>query len=131
MYNNPYIQNNYNVLPQQQIPQANGKASIDMIRLAPNSSILIADTTAPIVWRCTSDSLGNVTSEPFDIVPHKDEAQIQQESLEQRISRLEAIISEQSIVTRSINDESEFKTDVSNNKKRSKSTSNAKPDDAE
>ena len=131
MYNNPYIQNNYNVLPQQQIPQANGKASIDMIRLAPNSSILIADTTAPIVWRCTSDSLGNVTSEPFDIVPPKDEAQIQQESLEQRISRLEAIISEQSIVTRSINDESEFKTDVSNNKKRSKSTSNAKPDDAE
>ena len=128
MYN-PYLQNqNINVLPAQQIPQANGKASIDMIRLAPNSSILIADTTAPIVWRCTSDSLGNVTSEAFDITPHKDEEQIKQESLEQRIARLEAIISEQSIAARAVDDESEFKTDVSGGKGRKKSTGNAKPD---
>jgi hypothetical protein len=90
---------NYNVLPAQQIPQANGKASIDLIRLAPNSSVLVADTTAPIVWRCTSDSLGNVTSEPFDITPHKDEEQILKESLEQRIERLEKLY-EQSIITR-------------------------------
>ena len=128
MYN-PYLQQNLNVLPAQQIPQANGKASIDMIRLAPNSSILIADTTAPIVWRCTSDSLGNVTSEPFDITPHKDEAQVQQESLEQRIARLEAIINEQSTITR--NDESEFKTDVTGGKARKKPTGNAKSNDGE
>ena len=100
---------NYNVLPAQQIPQANGKASIDLIRLAPNSSVLVADTTAPIVWRCTSDSLGNVTSEPFDITPHKDEEQILKESLEQRIERLEKLY-EQSIITR--DDESKHETDV-------------------
>lgn len=129
MYN-PYLQNqNINMLPAQQIPQANGKASIDMIRLAPNSSILIADTTAPIVWRCTSDSLGNVTSEAFDITPHKDEEQVKQESLEQRIARLEAIIYEQSVAAR--NDESEFKTDVTGGKGRKKSAGNAKPDDDE
>ena len=131
MYN-PYLQNqNINVLPAQQILQANGKASIDMIRLAPNSSVLIADTTAPIVWRCTSDSLGNVTSEAFDIIPHKDEEQIKQESLEQRIARLEAIISEQSVAARAVNDESEFKTDVSGGKGRKKPAGNAKSDDDE
>ena len=97
----------YNVLPAQQILQANGKASIDMIRLAPNSSVLIADTTAPIVWKCVSDSLGNVTSEPFDITPHIDKTK---ESLEQRIERLEMIINEQSVVAR--NDESKHETDV-------------------
>ena len=100
---------NYNVLPAQQIPQANGKASIDLIRLAPNSSVLVADTTAPIVWRCTSDSLGNVTSEPFDITPHKDEEQILKESLEQRIERLEKLY-EQSIITR--DDKPTNETDV-------------------
>lgn len=42
-------------LPPQQILQANGKASIDAIRMSPNSSVLIADTTEPIVWKCVSD----------------------------------------------------------------------------
>ena len=82
-----------NIIPQQQILQANGKQSINNIRMYPNSSALIADTTAPIVWKCTSDSLGNVTAEAFDITPHKDEEQVQQEnilsSIDERLKRLE------------------------------------------
>lgn len=85
-----------NVLPPQQILQAKGKASIDMIKMSPDSSVLIADETAPIVWKCTSDSLGNVTAIPFDITPHKDEEQKAQENLsivvadiEERLKRLE------------------------------------------
>ena len=109
---------NYNVLPAQQILQANGKSSIDMIRLAPNSSVLIADTTAPIVWRCVSDSLGNVTSEPFDITPHKE---VTKESLEQRIERLEMIINE-SITTR--DDEPKHEADVTSIKSGEKPTDN-------
>jgi hypothetical protein len=85
------------MLPQQQILQANGKASIDMIRLAPNSSVLIADTTEPIVWKCVSDSLGNVTSEAFDISPHK---VVEKESLEKRIERIEEILNESIITTK-------------------------------
>jgi hypothetical protein len=108
---------NYNVLPAQQILQANGKSSIDMIRLAPNSSVLIADTTAPIVWRCVSDSLGNVTSEPFDITPHKEETK---ESLEQRIERLEMIINE-STITR---DEPKHEADATGIKDGEKPTDN-------
>ena len=108
-YNQPFF-NNYqvhpntsyqttyptNVLPPQQILQANGKTSVDAIRLSPNSSVLIADTTAPIVWKCVSDSLGNVTADPFDIIPHKDEQEKEREDMSamladmnQRLSDLE------------------------------------------
>ena len=67
-------------LPPQQILQANGKASIDAIRMAPNSSVLIADTTQPIVWKCVSDGLGNVTAEAFDITHHKTEEEVEKAS---------------------------------------------------
>ena len=88
MYN--YFQPN--VLPAQQVVQANGKASIDALRMAPNSSVLIMDTTAPIVWLCTSDGLGNVTSMPYDIAQHVEEPQA--DPLEQRLAALEEQIKE-------------------------------------
>ena len=78
-----------NALPQQQIVQANGKSSIDALRMAPNSSILIMDNTAPIVWLCTSDGIGNVTSVAYDITPHKEPAPIDVASLETRIAGIE------------------------------------------
>ena len=82
-----------NTIPYQQILQANGKASIDTLKLAPNSSVLIADSTAPIIWKCVSDSLGNVTSLPFDVTPHKDEEEIKRETMEQRITAIEQHLS--------------------------------------
>lgn len=83
-------------LPPQQILQANGKTSIDALRMAPNSSVLIADTTAPIVWKCMSDGLGNVTAEAFDITHHKSEEEVEKENttnllneISERLKRLE------------------------------------------
>ena len=73
------FQNNFmypNVLPAQQILQANGRASVNAMRMSPNSSALVADTNLPVVYKCTSDSLGNVTVEAFDISPHKDAMEI-------------------------------------------------------
>lgn len=85
------------ILPPQQILQANGKASIDMIRMSPNSSVLIADTTQPIVWKCVSDGLGNVTKQAFDIFPHKSEEEIEKDNItallqniSDRLNKLEA-----------------------------------------
>ena len=84
-------------LPPQQILQANGKASIDAIRMSPNSSVLIADSTEPIVWKCVSDGLGNVTAEAFDITHHKTEAEVEKENtnnllndISERLRRLES-----------------------------------------
>ena len=100
-------------LPPQQILQANGKASIDAIRMAPNSSVLIADTTEPIVWKCVSDGLGNVKAEAFDIIHHKTEAEVEKETtnnllndISERLKRLE--FNYESIINR--NYESSSKT---------------------
>ena len=127
----PQVQNN--VLPYQQILQANGKTSIDALQLSPNSSVLIADTTAPIVWKCTSDSLGNVTSVPYDISEHKEESEKVQEGLVAIVSnideRLRKVEEEyESIVkTKYATD----KADVGNVQKHGKLTSNAKSSNGE
>ena len=81
-----------NILPAQQVVQANGKASVDAIRMAPNSSVLVMDTTAPIVWLCVSDGLGNVSPTPYDISPHKDAPAA--DSVEARLSNAEAAINQ-------------------------------------
>lgn len=81
-----------NVLPQQQIIQVNGKASVDTIQLAPNSSILVMDTSAPLVWLCVSDGVGKVTAKAYDIIEHKDTPPIDTANLEQRITAVENFI---------------------------------------
>lgn len=112
-------------LPPQQILQANGKTSIDAIRMSPNSSVLIADTTAPIVWKCVSDGLGNVTAEAFDITHHKTEEEVEKENtnnlLNEISNRLERLENKyESIINRHI--ESANKTVVTNSSNVAKST---------
>ena len=82
------------MLPPQQVLQANGRTSISSLKMSPNSSALIMDTTAPIVWLCTSDSLGNVTPTAYDISPHKDVAESQASDFETRLSAVERSIIE-------------------------------------
>lgn len=81
-----------NVLPQQQVVQVNGKASVDAIRMSPNSSILLMDSTAPMVWLCVSDGLGNVTSTPYDIAVHQDLPPVDMSELEARVANIENIV---------------------------------------
>lgn len=97
----PNIFNPYNIpqvnppaIPQQQIIQVNGKASVDTISLAPNSSLLAMDTTAPIVWMCVSDGVGKVTATPYDIVVHKEKAPVDMDAVEQRITSIENTLAE-------------------------------------
>ena len=83
-----------NMLPPQQVIQVNGKASVDTIQLAPNSSVLVMDTSAPIVWLCVSDGIGKVTATPYDIVVHKEEPPVDLKSIEKRLTDLERRIKE-------------------------------------
>lgn len=89
-YNQNFQPNNY--LPQQQIIQVNGKASVDTIQLAPNSSVLVMDTSAPIVWMCVSDGVGKVTSTPYDITVHQDAPPVDVNSIEKRLAAVEGAI---------------------------------------
>lgn len=85
---------NQNLLPKQEVLQANGKASIDALQMAPNSSVLIMDKTAPIIWLCVSDGLGNVTSTPYDIAPHQETPPVDVNALETRIASIETVIAQ-------------------------------------
>lgn len=86
--------NQPNILPQQQIIQVNGKASVDTIQLAPNSSILVMDTSAPIVWMCVSDGVGKVTSTAYDITLHKDHPAPDIAGIETRLTNIENTIAQ-------------------------------------
>ena len=82
-----------NVLPPQQVIQVAGRQSIDTLQMTPNSSVLIMDTSAPIVWLCVSDGLGKVTATAYDITLHQDTPAFDiagfAESVEGRLSALE------------------------------------------
>ena len=130
---------NQNILPQQQIIQANGKASIDALRMAPNSSVLIMDTTAPMVWMCVSDGIGNVSATAYDIAVHKEPEPINVNDIDARLSAIEKTLMEvlhgkSNAVTAQSLDDGQFitsKTDVGPAKKRRKPASDAFADDGE
>ena len=87
--------NTPNILPQQQIIQVNGKSSVDMIQMAPNSSVLLMDTTAPIVWMCVTDGVGRVSAIPYDVKVHEEEKPVNPLSeIESRLNNLENLIKE-------------------------------------
>ena len=101
-----------NVLPPQTILQANGRESIQALRMSPNSSVYIEDATnRNVIWKCVSDSLGNVTSTPFDISIHEDTPILSPESLiaivgemNDRITKLEEFFDEPSKSTNATTD---------------------------
>lgn len=116
MYNPPFFNpygnfspniNNY-IPNQQNTPQSafqpsiqgnvlkvSGINGVNALNLAPNTSVLALDETAPILWFVSTDSAGYKTPTPYDITPHK-EAEEAKTDLEQRVKRLEDIINEQS-----------------------------------
>lgn len=82
--------------PRYEIIQVNGENGAKAFMMAPNSSALLMDTTAPIIWLCQSDGAGYHTQTPFRIEPFKPDAPVDVRSLEDRIARLEARLNEQS-----------------------------------
>ena len=79
-------------LPQQQVVTVAGVDSISAIQMGPNSSMLVMDQNAPVVYLCQSDGVGKVTATAYDITPHKDAAKIHQETMDARIAALEAAV---------------------------------------
>lgn len=71
-----------------------GEAGARTYQMPPNSSILLLDDTAPIVWFCQTDGAGYKTVTPYTITPYQPEPPTDVRGLEERISRLEAMISE-------------------------------------
>lgn len=79
--------------PRYEVIQVSGENGVDAFPMGPNSSILLADLTAPIVWLVRTDGAGykNVKI-PYDITPHQAKQPVDLNSLEQRIKNLEDAI---------------------------------------
>lgn len=76
----------------QEVVRVNGKNGADTYQLPPNSSILLLDESAPIVWLKTTDGAGYATVAAYDIVPHQDEIPVDTKNLEARVTKLEEIL---------------------------------------
>ena len=102
---NPFIPNNNQLSqlflqqalqqgPQQtRVVEVTGKAGAEAYQLAPESSILLLDNTAPIVWLVKTDGAGYKSLVPYDIKVHEEEKPADHyKDLEERISKLEETI---------------------------------------
>lgn len=86
--------NPYGYMPPQQIIRVNGHAGAQTLNLPPNSSALVLDETAPLVWLCKTDGAGYKSCMPFRITEYKPDPPVDVNALSARIDRLEAMISE-------------------------------------
>lgn len=96
--NNPYqtrlntMQNDY--APRQEIVRVYGENGARAYNLPPNSSVLLLDENAPIVWLAQTDGAGYKTLTPYTITPYQTEPTPDYNTLEARIKKLEDIINE-------------------------------------
>ena len=86
----------YQSFQKYEVVRVNGKNGAEAFQMSPNSSVLLLDETAPIVWLKTTDGAGYPTLTPYSIAPYQPEPEIDTKSLLQRIERLEGMINEQS-----------------------------------
>ena len=102
--NYPFYMPQQQTIPQypaqrQEIVRVNGRGGAEAYQLAPNSSALLLDTTAPVVWLKTTDGAGYPTVAAYDIAPAQTQEQKDASrfsALEKRISDLEVLIHAQS-----------------------------------
>ena len=78
--------------PQQQVVRVNGRGGAETYALAPNSSALLLDETAPVVWLVQTDGAGYKTLNPYNIEPVKPAPSVDVSSLESRVAKLEELI---------------------------------------
>ena len=87
MYNSYYQ-------PQTTIPKVHGRDGAMSLSMAPNSSVLAIDDSAPLVWLIISDQFGRVSAEPYDIAKHVDPPPVDAASITSRLDNLEHMIRE-------------------------------------
>ena len=95
-YNNFQNYSNGYGWTRQEVIRVNGRNGAEAYQMAPNSSVLLLDETAPVVWLKTTDGASYPTITGYTITPLKTQEQTRQEyidSLEERIAKLERAMS--------------------------------------
>ena len=93
-YLNSYWPNS--TFPKQEVTKVNGRNGAEMFQMGPNSSVLLLDTTAPIVWLKVTDGAGYPTITAYDIALHQEPKPVDLAALEERLARLEEQLNEKS-----------------------------------
>ena len=81
-----------NNAPRYEIIRVNGEAGAKNFRMGPNSTALLLDNTASIIWYAQTDGTGYLTVAPFDITPHQVPKPVDMNDLSARVTKLEEII---------------------------------------
>ena len=80
--------------PRYEIIHVTGRRGAEALQMAPNSSALALDDTAPLVWLCRTDGAGYLTVTPFDIAQHAEAPAVSVDDLSARLTRLEELLHE-------------------------------------
>ena len=80
--------------PHMEVTRVSGENGADAFQMGPNSSALLLDETAPIVWFVQTDGAGYKTITTYDIQLHQELPPVDTRSLEQRIAKLEERLNE-------------------------------------
>lgn len=120
---NPAFANqmNQNLHPmnQNQIIKVNGRNGAEAYQMMPNASVLLLDETQPILWLKQTDGAGYPSLTAYDIKPHEEAPVPDMKSLEERISRLEEVMKNESNHTsngRKVTNDVSSKTDGADGK---------------
>lgn len=87
------MMNYYN---QNQIINVNGENGARAYQMMPNSSALLLDTSAPIIWLAQTDGAGYKSLTAYDITPHKEPEPINYNDIISRLEKVEEKLNEQS-----------------------------------
>ena len=95
-FQNPYNYNPYgfNRFPTYEVIKVNGKPGVDAFQMGPNSSILLLDETANLVWLAQTDGAGYKTATPFTITPFVEKPPVDMNALTEKIDNIEAELKE-------------------------------------
>lgn len=88
-YPNPYQNINSHMMPSQQVIKVNGRNGAEAYQMSPNSSVLLLDESAPVVWLKTTDGAGYPSLTPYDITQHFEKPMPDLKALEDRITKIE------------------------------------------
>lgn len=80
----------------QQIIKVNGEGGAKAYQMAPNSSALLLDETAPRIWLKQTDGAGYPSLSAYKIEPYAPEPEQDLDSIIKRIENIERVINEKS-----------------------------------
>lgn len=81
-------------LPHYEVIRVNGRAGAEAFQMGENSSVLLLDETANIIWFAQTDGAGYKTLTPFTITQYIEQPPVDVNDLNDRVAQLENMIAE-------------------------------------